>query len=183
MKFFVLGCILWQGIFWKCVEKLGRARCQLQYFWSFLCCISGRRINARKKKSWNHHHASCNTFEAFFAASMGEESMQEKRRVGIITTPTPPPTRTKSKISRHQCGSDAAFHNVLQRYMECESVCCCICLLSGCWGKTHLSFVHSLTFDSQSRVCNSCVFNRFSHLGDRKTLILTIKKTRTRTFK
>jgi hypothetical protein len=67
--------------------------------------------------------------------------------------------------------------------MECESVCCCICLLSGCWGKTHLSFVHSLTFDSQSRVCNSCVFNRFSHLGDRKTLILTIKKTRTRTFK
>jgi hypothetical protein len=31
---------------------------------------------------------------------MGEESMQEKRRVGIITTPTPAPTRTKNKISR-----------------------------------------------------------------------------------
>jgi hypothetical protein len=43
--------------------------------------------------------------------------------------------------------------------------------------------LHSLTFDSQSRVCNSCVFSQFSHLGDRKTLILTIKKTRKRTFK
>jgi hypothetical protein len=43
--------------------------------------------------------------------------------------------------------------------------------------------LHSLTFDSQSHVCNSCVFSQFSHLGDRKTLILSIKKTRTRTFK
>lgn len=43
--------------------------------------------------------------------------------------------------------------------------------------------LHSLTFDSQSCVCNSCVFSQFSHLGDRKTPILTIKKTRTRTFK
>jgi hypothetical protein len=43
--------------------------------------------------------------------------------------------------------------------------------------------LHWLTFDSQSCVCNSCVFSQFSHLGDRKTPILTIKKTRTRTFK
>jgi hypothetical protein len=52
----------------------------------------------------------------------------------------------KKNQQRHPCGLDVAFHNVLQRYMECESVCCCICLLSGRWSKTHLIFMHSFAF-------------------------------------
>jgi hypothetical protein len=117
---------------------------------------------------------------------MGEESMQGTRRVRIITTPTPPPTRTKKKsadinVARMQhstmCSRD--IWNVSQ-----FAVAFVYSLVVG----AKLTFascihLHSLTFHSQSHVCNSCVFSQFSHLGDRKTPILTIKKTRTRTFK
>lgn len=158
MKFFVLGCVLTQGMFWKFVQR-----------------------------NWEEQDASCNTFEAFFAPAMGEESMQGKRRVGIITTPTPPPTRTKKKISRDinvaqmqhftMCSRDTWNVSQFAVAFVYSLVVGAKLTLASC---IHL---HSLTFDSQSRVCHSCVFSQFSHLGDRKTLILTIKKTRTRTFK
>ncbi len=84
------------------------------------------------------------------------EKNQCKEQEELESSPHQPHHQPEPKKNqqRHQCGSDAA----------------CI----------HL---HSLTFHSQSHVCNSCVFSQFSHLGDRKTPILTIKKTRTRTFK
>jgi hypothetical protein len=113
--------------------------------------------------------------------------MQGKRRVGIITTPTPPPTRTKKKsadinVARMQhstmCSRDTWNVSQVAVAFVYSLVIRAKLTLASC---IHL---HSLTFDSQSHVCNSCVFSQFSHIGDRKTLILTNKKTRTiRTYR
>ncbi len=76
------------------------------------------------------------------------EKNQCKEKEELESSPHQPHHQPEPKKNqqRHPCGLDVAFHNVLQRYMECESVCCCICLLSGRWSKTHLIFMHSFAF-------------------------------------